>query len=139
MEGAYESIESTHQIQRDEVVAAYQEIIEETGIKHPANLDLNNLDVKKVHQLAENWFTQEQKRFEGNSEKLTQLNISNMMLHVEAGFTDPDYLDEMLNDWLAQDSVDSPKIDDDPERKETRRLIAEATRKIHTILIAQNT
>jgi len=59
------------------------------------------------------------------------------MLYVDAGFSDPDYLDEVLHDWLAQDSQNAEKQSDNPERVETRRQIAQAMNKIKNILTEQ--
>ncbi len=56
------------------------------------------------------------------------------MLYVNAGFTDRAYLDEVLNDWLVQDSQNAEKKSNNPERAETRRQIAAAMKKIRGIL-----
>lgn len=40
------------------------------------------------------------------------------MLYVDAGFTDPVYLDEVLKDWLVQDAQSAEKQNDNPERIE---------------------
>ena len=56
---------------------------------------------------------------------------------VDAGFTDPGYLDEVLKDWLVQDAQNAEKQDNNPKRVETRRQLAEAMKKIRNLLAEQ--
>lgn len=123
-------------ITREEVINIYKKFVEQ-GIKNPDDLDLENPEVKKANQLFDEWRKQEDKLAERNEESEHRANLSKTMLYIDAGFTDPAYLDEVLNDWLAQDAQNAEKQSDNPERVETRRQIAEAMKKIRTLLAEQ--
>ena len=71
---------------------------------------------------------------EENEELRHRNNLSKTMLYIDAGFTDPDYLDEVLNDWLAQDAQNAEKQSDNPERVKTRQQLAKAMKKVRNLL-----
>ncbi|MFA5020530.1 MAG: hypothetical protein WC517_00480 [Patescibacteria group bacterium] len=131
------SPESKKEITREEVIAAYKKFIER-GVTNPNNLGSENPEVKEANELFYAWQTQEDERAEGDHEQELRVNLAKTMLYVDAGFNDPDYLAEVLHDWLAQDSQNAGKQSDNPERAETRRQIAQAMNKIRAILKASN-
>jgi len=132
------SSELKKEITREEVIVAYKKFIEQ-GIKNPDNLDPKNIEVKKANELFYQWQAQEDARAEGNEELMHRTNLSKTILYVDAGFTDPNYLEEILNGWLfVQDAPNAEKQSDSPERTETRRQIAEAMKKIRKLLAEQS-
>lgn len=133
MKESFPSPESKEEITREEVVNVYKKFVEQ-GIKNPDDLDLESAEVKEANELFNRWVEQEEARAEGNEELMLRTSLAKTMLFVDAGFTDPDYLDEVLNDWLVQDAQEAEKQNDNPERVETRRQIAEAMRKIRSLL-----
>ena len=136
MKESFPSPESKKEITRDEVINVYKKFVEQ-GVKNPDDLDLENPEVKEANDLFDKWREQEDKSAEGNEESEHRINLSKTMLYVDAGFTDPNYLDEVLNDWLAQDAQNAEKQNDNPERAETRRQLAEAMKKIRNLLKEQ--
>ena len=136
MKESFPTPESKKEITREEVINAYKKFVEQ-GIKSPDALDLENQEVKEANELFDKWRTQEDTRVEGNEELSHRINLSKTMLYVDAGFTDPDYLDEVLKDWLVQDAQNAEKQNDNPERVETRRQLAEAMKKIRKLLAEQ--
>ena len=136
MKESFPSPESKKEITREEVINTYKKFVEQ-GIKSPDDLDLENPEVKEANELFDKWRTQEDTRAEGNEELSHRINLSKTMLYVDAGFTDPGYLDEVLKDWLVQDAQNSEKQNDNPERVETRRQLVEATKKIRKLLAEQ--
>lgn len=125
------------QIRREDVLAAYRPFVER-GITNPDDLDLTDPEVKKANDLYDQWQAQEQAKL-GNpqdSEALRQHDLALTMLYVDAGFTDPAYLEEVLEEWLFQDRLDTPKLPDNPARTETRRQLAAAVTKIKNLLRA---
>ena len=125
------------EITREGVISSYRKFVE-SGIKNPDDLDLENTEVKTANELFYKWQTQEDARAEGNEELKQQINLAKTMLYIDAGFTDSGYLEEVLNDWLAQDIQNAEKQINNPERVETRRQIAAAIKKIRNLLVKQD-
>lgn len=124
-------IESEEVIRREEVIDAYKKFVEQ-GIMNPNDLDFNDAEVMEANELFDKWRGQEDKQIGEDEESGHQINLAKTMLYVDAGFTDPGYLDDVLG-WLAQDAQNAEKQKDDPERVETREQIATAIRKIRNI------
>lgn len=133
MNESFSSPEQKSEITRGEVISAYRRFVEQ-GITNPDDLDLNNPEVQEANELFDQWQKQEDARAKGNEESMYRVNLAKTMLFVDAGFTDPDYLDEILRDQLNQDAQDVEKQSDNPERVETRRRIAEAMKKVRNLL-----
>ena len=133
MKESFSSPEGEKQITRGKVIDAYKELVAR-GITNPDDLDLQDPEVKRAHELFDKWQAQEDARSEGNMELRRQANLSKTMLYVDAGFTDPEYLDEVLHDWLIQDAEDVKERTDNLERSETRRQIAAAMKKVRSLL-----
>jgi len=137
MKESFPSPELKNEITREKVIDAYKKFIER-GITNPDDLDLEDPEVKEANELFYKWQEQEDTRAEGNEELMHRANLAKTMIYVDAGFTDPAYLDEVLRDWLVQDAQNAEKQDNNPERVETRRQIAEAMKKIKKLLEGQN-
>ena len=133
MRGSLPSPELKKIITKEEVIAAYRKFVER-GITNPDDLDLEDAEVKEAHGLYYKWREQEEARAQGDEELKQRVNLVETMFYVDAGFTDPDYLDEVLSDWLVQDAGNAEKQGDNPERTETRRQIAAAMKKIKALL-----
>jgi len=127
------SPESEQKIKREQVIDAYKKFVER-GITNPDDLNPNDPEVNEANKLFDKWQKQEDVLAEGEEESERRKNLSKTMLYVDAGFTDREYLDEVLNDWLAQDAQGAEKQSDNLERTETRRQIATAIKKIRNIL-----
>ena len=56
------------------------------------------------------------------------------MLYVDAGFTDPAYLQDVLSQ-LNQDASRTPKVKDNEARTHTRILIAQARQNVLKLLV----
>lgn len=124
-------------ITREQVVNAYKKFVER-GITNPDDLDLEDPEVKEANGLFDKWREQEDTLAARDEESKHRVNLSKSMLYVDAGFTDPAYLKEILGGWLVQDAENAKKQSDNPERVETHRQIAEAMRKIREILAGQS-
>jgi len=117
-------------------INAYKKFVEK-GITHPDDLDLKDPEVKEAHDLFFKWQESIDKNAGNNEELKIRAKLEKTMFYVDAGFTNIEYLDDILNDFLAQDAVDTEKIKDNSERSETRRLIAEAIIKVKKIIKSQ--
>lgn len=127
--------EARGEVTKEAVIAAYRPFIE-AGVTNPDDLDLDDEKVKVAHQLFDQWQTQvKAQASEGEGKIRADLTIT--MLYVDAGFTDREYLEEVLNDQLRQDLADTHPGAEDPERTETRRQIGQALQKIRSILGVQ--
>jgi hypothetical protein len=120
-------------ITREEAMAAYRKFIER-GVTNPDDLDREDPEVKQADELFYAWVSQEDARSQGDEELQHRANLTKSMFYVDVGFNDPEYLDEVLRDWLLQDAQDAEKNTDNPERAETRRQIAAAMKKIKGLL-----
>lgn len=128
--------EPIHEITKEEVVAAYGRFVER-GITNPDDLDLEDPEVKEANELFYKWVKQEDERAVGNEELKHRANLSQTMFYIDAGFTDPEYLEEVRDDFLEQMDEDIEEQPDNPERIETRRLIAEAMLRVEKLLAEQ--
>lgn len=89
------------EISRDEAIAAYKKFVEK-GVANPDDLDLRDPDVIEANNLFDKWREQEGGKAAGNKEAERRLNLAKTMFYIDAGFTDPAYLEEVLG-WLDQD------------------------------------
>ncbi|MEX0877670.1 MAG: hypothetical protein WDZ40_02265 [Candidatus Spechtbacterales bacterium] len=137
MKESFPSPESEKEITREEVINAYKKFVEQ-GVKNPDDLDFENAEVKDANELFDKWQAQEDKRSEGSNELKHRTNLAKTMLYVDAGFNGPGYLDEVLHDWLVQDAQNAEQQNDNPERVETRRQLAEAMKKVRNLLAEQD-
>lgn len=136
MKESFSSPELKREITKDDVIAVYKKFVER-GIKNPDNLDFTDPEVKEAEDLLLAWCEQEDQSANGDDELQLRANLAKTMFYIDASFDDPDYLDEILHDWLIQDSQNAEKQLDNPERIETRRQIAQAMNKIRSMLKSQ--
>ena len=133
------SPEQKREITREEVINAFRKFVER-GITRPDSLDSDDPEVKIAFELFEAWQAQEDAKvariedLEYREELEYRLELMKTMFFVEAGFDDPDYLDEVLAENLEGMDEDVEEQVDNPERVETRRQIAEAQEKIEGLL-----
>ena len=118
-------------ITREAVIAAYRQLIEH-GIKNPFDLELESSEVKAAQKMFDSWRSQEGELVKWSVEGEERVNLSTTMLYVDAGFTDPAYLEDVLSQ-LTQDAANTKK-NGNKERTDTRILIAEAIRKVRRLL-----
>ena len=121
------------EIVRDEAMSAYKKFIDK-GVTTPDKLDLDDPEVIEANKKFDEWREQEDKKAAGNPELELRNDLAKTMFYIDAGFTDKDYLEEVLDDWLVQDTLDTGKESDNPERAKTRALYAEAINKIRNLL-----
>lgn len=127
--------EINQSINREEIINAYKKFVEQ-GITNPDVLDNADSGVKEANELFYKWIAQEDARVQeenNNPEVGYSINLAKTMLYVDAGFTDPAYLNEVLS-WLNQDAQDPEKQLNNPERIATRQQIAEAIKKVRSLL-----
>jgi len=125
--------EIEREITREGAMAAYKQFVDK-GITNPDDLDLNDPSVLAANKLFYKWQKQGNEEAKDNCEHGLRNNLDKTMFYIDAGFTDREYLDKVLNDWLAQDTLDTEKQIDNPDRAMTRRLYSEAIRKIRKLL-----
>lgn len=94
---SFPSPESREKIKREQVVDAYKKFVDR-GITNPDDLNLSDFEVQEANKLFDRWRTEEDASSVGNEELEHRTNLSKTMLYVDAGFTDPTYLDEVLHD-----------------------------------------
>jgi hypothetical protein len=91
---------------REQAVAAWHKIAE-LGFGDPAELkdQPDNPLFAEADRLFDIWYRGEKEKVEreGTLEAQYALDFSRTTFYVDAGFHGRDYLDEVANDWLAQD------------------------------------
>ncbi len=112
-------------VTRDQVIEAYKKFVEE-GITSPDDLDLNDSEVIEANNLFDKWAA-------GQDPDDKRLNFEKTKLYVDAGFTDLNYLENVLS-WLRQDAHNAEKSTDDPVRIQLRQDMAEEIKKIRGLL-----
>jgi|GEM_PF-935968 len=125
--------ESEKRITREEVIEGYKKFVAQ-GITNPDDLDLDDQEVKKAHDLYYKWQEQEKAQAHGDEELTHRIGLTIDMLYVDAGFNDPEYLNEVLAEWLVMDAGNAEKQKGSTERTETRHQISEAIKKIRSLL-----
>lgn len=114
---------------KEAALFGYKKFVD-AGATNPADVPTDAPE----HELFYEWQKQLDARAGDDEEKQKQASIEKTMFYIDAGFNDPDYLDEVLNDWLAQDAEEAEKDSDNPARQETRRQIANAMLKVRKII-----
>lgn len=133
MKETFSSPESEKEISREEVIASYQKFVER-GITNPDDLDLEDPEVQAANQLFDQWLAQKDTKAGEDTELNLRTRLAATMFYVDAGFTDPEYLNEVLHEWLLQEAENAEKKDNDPRRAETRHEIALAIKKVRNLL-----
>lgn len=114
-----------HEVTRERVIEAYKKFVER-GITSPDSLDLNDPEVVEANNLFHKFVAQENM----NDEKI---NFEMTKLYVDAGFTNPNYLEDVLS-WLRQDAHNAEKDTDNPARTQLRQDMAEEIKKIRNLI-----
>lgn len=98
----------TPRYQREEVIKALQKFVER-GITHPDDLPPNDPEVLAANILLDAWTEQQEAiaQRKGTPEADLEYSFDRSTIFVDAGFSDPNYLDEVANDWLVQDLQDA--------------------------------
>ena len=122
--------ESQEKISREQVISAYKKFVER-GITNPDKLDLDDPEVIEANKLSDKWMAQEDSASEKDDD-YARSNFQKTMLYVDAGFTDPAYLGDVLG-WLMQDSQNAEKDTSNPSRIQLRHDMAEAIIKIRNV------
>ena len=124
--------ESQETITREQVIEAYKKFVEQ-GITSPDSLDLENPEVIAANDLFDKWVNQEDTASEDDQDAELRNNFRKTMFYVDAGFTDPAYLNDVMQ-WLAVDTSDAEKDTSNPARVQLRHDMAEAKIRIRKLL-----
>ena len=94
------------EVKKEDVVAAFKKFVDR-GITSPDALDLNDPEVIEANRILDSWGKkEEEKALEGDR----MANHVRTMIMVDAGFSDPNYLSDVL-DWLDQDLENAEEAD----------------------------
>lgn len=82
------------------------------GIKHPDQLPLDDPIVKEIHVPYYSWIQVQKSKAEriGTPEAHLEMSLKVTPFLVEAGFTDPAYVEEVANDFLEQDLAQAEEL-----------------------------
>ncbi len=127
--------ETPRDVTREEVIEAYRPFVEQ-GITSPDTLDLDDPAVREANRRFYEWCHQEDAKSAQDPEAVHRVDLDKTMFYVDAGFTDPMYLQEVLS-WLSVDIDDIAKDPSNPDRVETRNQMAAAIHKVRTLLEKQ--
>jgi hypothetical protein len=131
-ENSFESPESEPLVTRDAVIEAYQKFVER-GVTNPDDLNPHDPEVKTANELFYRWRAQEDSGATDENAR-QRSDLSTTMLYVDAGFTDPNYLEEVLSEYLSQSAEDAERDPSDPDRTLLREEIAEGIKKVRALL-----
>ena len=89
---------------RDQVIDAFKPFVER-GIISPDDLSPNDPEVVEANKLLKAWSDHARVVADKSPDPatLSEYELSRSTFYTDAGFSDPDYLDEVANDWLIQD------------------------------------
>ena len=120
-----ESFPTPEKVSKEQVIEIYKKFVER-GITSPDVLDLDDSEVIEANSLFDRWQSQE----DPNDERF---NFEKTKLYIDAGFTDPNYLEDVLG-WLMQDAHNAEKDPNDPARTQLRQDMAQEIKKIRVLL-----
>jgi len=123
-----ESLEVT----KEQVIEAYQKFIDR-GVTSPDDLDPADPEVQKANDLFYKWVEQGDTKAGNDHMAKCEFELEKTAFYFDAGFRDPDYLDEVVG-WLLQSSTDVEKNPDDPKASSLRNRYAAKMREVHTVL-----
>lgn len=91
------------QVRKEQVTGAFKKFLDR-GFTSPDELPLDDPEVMEANDILDVWTKQEQEKAEakGTIEADLQFNLDRSTIFIDAGFSDPNYLDEVANDWLLQ-------------------------------------
>jgi len=91
---------------REQVVEAFRKFPEQ-GITNPDDLDLDDPEVIEANRLLDAWDAEQKKiAFEaGTTEADLGYALDRSTILLDAGFSNPDYLDKVANDWLRDNDL----------------------------------
>ncbi|GAC1391323.1 MAG: hypothetical protein NVSMB46_03430 [Candidatus Saccharimonadales bacterium] len=96
--------------------------------KHPDGLPHDDPEVVAAHRL---YFDYCENILQTQTNNLTPENSLNLStIYVDAGFDDPDYLDEVANDWLTQDLLTAETVGQTEMVEQIRAKIDEINNRI---------
>lgn len=123
-------------INRQEIVNLFARLRLEKGVRHPDDPGFNeDPEVKMANSMFFAWVEQEDAKTGkiGTRKAYFESLLSKDLFYVDAGFDDPDYLDEVASEFLASD-LDNAEGVTDEDLSETinkfREKIAEIRSKI---------
>ncbi len=92
------------QYNREQVIESFRKF-PQRGIHSPDDLPETDPEVIEANNILDAWAQQAQGEAQraGTPEANLEFTFERSTIFVDAGFSDPDYLDEVVNDWLAQD------------------------------------
>lgn len=92
------------QYNREQVIGAFRKF-PQRGINNPEDLSESDPEVIGANNILDAWTRQAQDRTQKLATPAANLEFTfdRSTIFVDAGFSDPDYLDEVAHDWLAQD------------------------------------
>ena len=105
---------------KQQAVEAYKKFVER-GITDPNSLDLSDPEVVTAHKLFDAWQEEADAKVAGNREAEHELNFEKTIFYYEIGFTDPEYLVDLL-DFLDQDLENVDENSDQPLPELARKI-----------------
>jgi hypothetical protein len=95
--------EQTH-YNREQVIEMFKKF-PERGITDPHALPLNDSEVIEANKVLDAWTAQQETlaRQKGTVEADLDFSLNRTTILVDAGFSDPHYLNHVANDWLIND------------------------------------
>ncbi len=130
-ESPIEGVESL----RQQATEAYKQFVAE-GVKNIDDLDLEDPRAIEAQRIFDLWRNRLDAEAEVSREAREEANFAKTIFYYETGFTDPDYLEEILS-FLETDLAD---VDDESEEPlpQLAERIREKMKEIEAALEAQN-
>lgn len=97
-------------IEREQLFNAFKKVIEK-GVTDPADIDESDPDGREAEELYRAWLKQKDEEENADPSKAARINFEKNFIHLDVGFTDPSYANEVLNDWAQQDLHNAEESD----------------------------
>ncbi len=97
-------------VEKAQVIEAYKKLIEK-GITNPYDYKETDTDAKIANDLCTKYFEQLDQSAEVDPTLKHRVNFEKTFFYLDAGFTDPDYVEEVLVEWVPEDLAEAEESD----------------------------
>jgi hypothetical protein len=107
--------EVAQEVTKEQLIAAYTKLREERNIHNPDDFDLQEPEVIRINNMYFSWIKSMDDKASsiGTQKAKLEADIVTTMFYVDAGFDDPDYLDEVASDFLENTLAAAEEITDE--------------------------
>lgn len=102
-----EQLEAILEFSEKNMTEQFRTVAQQYGPVDPSMLpEIGDQSIRRLFRVYDSWVKTQQKKVDeagGTTEADLRMSLKVTPFFVDVGFTDPQYVDEVVNDWMAQD------------------------------------